>query len=668
MPALGKVQKAENIFSTFVPISNPIPNKVMEAPRSVALGPESESKSMKSLIERPLELMPSVCAGKLVEGCYLITFEPNSGINIFRGTMRVEKHSSGSNTLSGDLYKYLNFLSGMEVVYIPINLSKLQPWGSNPFVFSVPQDIPIRPRDKYYSYLKVIDLRFYPVFGGNFTLSCGLALTMEEYVYDQPATGFNGTFDSAPSRTIAAYLTESSPPAGYKGIYFDGKVYEESTEIGSFSMGWVSSYFRRAKLEIDTLVGAEPPLAVPGTSFSTIFETAGWDLTVVYDDAKVPVPAGVTPDVCWTNGDLHDLMLSSRDPVDLDGEWLAHLMVVPAAMDCDDACFRGVMYDRIETHREGTATFSDDGYPSCESINFGTAEGKLQREVPRAYLRSAAHEVGHLFNQDHPSSEGYPDDNSIMTQTNRVADVLATTGSEIFPDDIQLSFNDHNRHHLIHSPDPAVRPGAMNRGVLHEAPSVDSYDFSDADLKLRVAPERERIKLGEPLHLSWTLSNKSNEAIPTPDNIGIEAWHSRIVITNPNDIRKWMRSFVINIEGVQIKDLEPGKKLEAETTVFWSSNGFAFEMPGKYTIEILIFWRYAGIPLCVKDRTEVWVDYPVTDEDNEVASLMMHNEVGRYISLGGGAKHLKEAVSRIEAMSKHSKHPVYKSLKKWIKI
>ncbi len=208
----------------------------------------------------------------------------------------------------------------------------------------------------------------------------------------------------------------------------------------------------------------------------------------------------------------------------------------------------------------------------------------------------------------------------------------------------------------------------MNWGTLDNAPSIDSYLFSTTDPKLSVTPESERIKLGGPLHLSWTLSNNSNESIPTPDNIGIEAWRSRIVITNPDGVRKWMRSFVIDIEGVQIKDLEPGKKLKAETNVFWSSNGFAFEMPGKHTVEILIFWKYAGIPLCVKDATEVWVDYPVTDEDNSVASLMMNDEVGRYISLGGGAKHIKEAVSRIEAMSEYIKHPAYKSLKKWIKI
>jgi hypothetical protein len=249
----------------------------MEAPRSVALGPESESKSIQKFLTDPWggERIPISCLGKLVEGCYLITFTPNSGLNTFHGTMRVEK-DRGANTLSGDLYKYLSVLAGMEVIYIPINLWKLPPWVSGAFVLGVPQDIPIRPRDKYYSYLKVIDLRFYHVLGGNFTLSCGLALTMEEYVYNQPLTGFNGTFDSTPSRTITAYLTESTPPSGYKGIYFEGKVYEGSTEIGTFSMGWVSSYFRGAKLEIDTVEGAVAPMPLANQeSFATVKQLVG---------------------------------------------------------------------------------------------------------------------------------------------------------------------------------------------------------------------------------------------------------------------------------------------------------------------------------------------------------------------------------------------------------
>ena len=52
-------------------------------------------------------------------------------------------------------------------------------------------------------------------------------------------------------------------------------------------------------------------------------------------------------------------------------------------------CGRGVMYDSIGVPREGVASFCDDGYPTSESSNFGTAANKKQRDVPRAFLSSA---------------------------------------------------------------------------------------------------------------------------------------------------------------------------------------------------------------------------------------------------------------------------------------
>jgi hypothetical protein len=85
------------------------------------------------------------------------------------------------------------------------------------------------------------------------------------------------------------------------------------------------------------------------------------------------------------------------------------------------------MFDSINVPREGVASFSDDGYPSGQSANFGTAANKKQREVPRAFLRSAAHELTHGFNQIHQENEGGAD-NSIMTTTPSVADSLAAHG------------------------------------------------------------------------------------------------------------------------------------------------------------------------------------------------------------------------------------------------
>ena len=88
------------------------------------------------------------------------------------------------------------------------------------------------------------------------------------------------------------------------------------------------------------------------------------------------------------------------------------------------------MFDTINVPREGVASFSDDGYPTSDSSNFGPAANKKQRDVPRAFLRSATHEVTHGFNQIHQENEGGAD-NSIMTTSPGVADYLGgATGHE----------------------------------------------------------------------------------------------------------------------------------------------------------------------------------------------------------------------------------------------
>ena len=60
--------------------------------------------------------------------------------------------------------------------------------------------------------------------------------------------------------------------------------------------------------------------------------------------------------------------------------------------------------------------------------HYDGAANQQQRNVPRAFLRSATHEVGHAFNQIHQGFEG-GNDNSIMTPTPGVATVLGIAGA-----------------------------------------------------------------------------------------------------------------------------------------------------------------------------------------------------------------------------------------------
>jgi hypothetical protein len=660
----GPLVPPGNIQSTvglpFVPLAEPIPGSI-ESPVELTPTPEGPADPGQPLpspgFPGPLPWPPPfpwppprLCLINLRTGCYRITFRPNSGFNVYRGTMRVDA-AGGTTTISGDLYRFLArpfpFPASAGVAAEAETIS--------PTVFPLPHSIPIYARNRYHSYLKVTNVQRSPIFTSG---PCQLTLTAEEYAYTQPPAGsFDGTFPTTPTRTVTIVLEPKPALAGFISSYFEGTLYEAGVARGTFTMGWVSSFFRRATLEIDTLTGAVAPQAVPASSgsgtedFRTVLATAGWDLNVVIGQTNVPVPAGVNPNACWSSADLHALMSTVRDPAtNLDAEWRLHLVVVPATMSCG----RGVMYDVIQVPREGVASFSDDGYPSSQSATFGTAANQQQRNVLRAFLRSASHEVGHGFNQIHQEQEAGAD-NSIMTTTPSVADVLGgpTTGEPgVFPDNINLGFNEHVRHHLVHFPDIVVRPGGMTFGSGHSSvvPEADRQYVSEQELELRLEPVETQIELGEPLQLAWTLVNRSEAPIPVPSDVRIEAQHAFITVTDPSGTPKPMPSFVIETEPVKIEPLDPGQELRAETRVFWSSRGFAFETPGKHILEVRISWTYGGVPFGVRASTNIWVNYPQSTTDNDAAATLLDPEVGMYVALGGGASHLREAVSRLESV------------------
>jgi hypothetical protein len=193
----------------------------------------------------------------------------------------------------------------------------------------------------------------------------------------------------------------------------------------------------------------------------------------------------------------------------------------------------------------------------------------------------------------------------------------------------------------------------MTFGSGHSSavPEADRYWFSAEELELALETTHSQVELGEPLELSWTLKNTSEGPLPVPTDIGTEAQHAQITVTDPRGRSRLVPSFVIRTDHVSIGDLDHGKGLKASARVFWSSRGFAFPEPGKYELAVRIVWAYGGVPFGVQASTDVFVNYPQTEADNEAAAALLHPEVGKYVALGGGAPHLTDAVARLEQVA-----------------
>lgn len=586
------------------------------------------------------------CRIALREGCYTLTFVPDGASILstrYRGTLRVEDRSPGYR-ISGDLYRYRLF---DDLVLRPRNELLEQVRSGIRYRWPIPEfegvldptvpgprrgRIPIHARDDYFSYLEGTSAMLFDIVPAGDP--CRFSLSFDEYEYDHPATGFSGSFSSSPNRSLTFRLRATGTPHRYEGTAHDG-----SGQVGSVVIQHVSDFVRRATLVVNTLQGSVAPAPVAGQHFGEVMATARWDLTVI-DDGEISMPATITgqdPDECWSEQNLHRLMQSvdRYDPDDLDHVWRSHLLAVQAEIGCG----RGIVFDHPggdlnSIAREGSATFSDDGYPASNSSNFGTAEGEQQRDVPRAFLRSASHEVGHAFNQIHQSFEG-GNDNSIMTTTGACADAIAADG-DTFPDDISLAFNDTVRRHLMHLPDPAVRPGAMDFfGSAVNAP--EPADISTMpDIEVTVVPGSEQVRLGEPLELAWRLTNTGNQPMPVPDDLDHRSLVSRISVEDPDGRVTFLRPPDQRVcEETRLRTLEPGDALEADAVAFYGRDGFAFTRPGAHTVTVVVLWDLDGQHVLAQGQARVWVAYPVSDQDNEVAALLLDPEVGVHVATRG---------------------------------
>ncbi len=213
----------------------------------------------------PLIPLKRFCFTRLRQGCFKVTFKPKGVHKFFgrryHGTVRVE-HTTEGLRFSGDLYAFGPFIIVRPPIAIDHRIDRLRlaklheadadaDAGDGP-VADDPSAIPIYRRANYYSYLKGTSASLISLKQEH--CPCTFSLTFDEYRYQHPASGFDGSFPAAPTRTIRFSLKHTSLPDSY-----EGNVWEGATLLGTVAMRWVSSSFRRAMLVIHRLTGADEP-------------------------------------------------------------------------------------------------------------------------------------------------------------------------------------------------------------------------------------------------------------------------------------------------------------------------------------------------------------------------------------------------------------------------
>ncbi|MFC4115269.1 hypothetical protein [Nonomuraea zeae] len=101
----------------------------------------------------------------------------------------------------------------------------------------------------YHSYLKGVGARLFTLVRPG--TPCPFSLTFDQFSYLHPATGFKGAVNPAADRQIRFDLRATTTQDFYRGSAFDGL-----TELGEVSIRWISSSYRRARVQLNTLQGA----------------------------------------------------------------------------------------------------------------------------------------------------------------------------------------------------------------------------------------------------------------------------------------------------------------------------------------------------------------------------------------------------------------------------
>jgi len=536
--------------------------------------------------------------------------------------------------------------------------------------------IPIYPRLDYHSYLRGIGARLSSSTpeGSSGTV----VLEFEEFVYGYEnevlKEMFVGGFTQVPKQRLRFVLAPTATP----GLY-SGTAHGDMSKDGTVSIRWISPNYRHAHVRLHTLEGAvAPPAEVQGVTLATIFADAGWELSVT-DGGTFPLPAElshVNINNCWGFFDMRKLLTSvpGFDPAELDSVWRVHLVAIPAKLGCQRGrMLESVEVDGVSLARLGAMTYSHDGYPSGEApdgmggSHYDAAADQQHHQVPRAYLRSAAHELGHAFNQVHQVDDKGEPDNSIMTPSPELAEVLGTAGT--FPDQINLAFNDRVMGHLRHLPDPAVRPGAMSAFLTADSLFTKAPEAADVawleQLELSVELASDRVTLGEPTTLSWTLTNRGRNAVSAPAELTVESSLARVSITDPRGMIRFMRpAEVQSCLRVSMAPLEPDASVRGSTTLFWGPDGFGFELTGRHLVEVIVLWELAGVPVAVSGRRVVFVFYPTTWEENEVAALLLDPDVGKAVAFGDLTSFERAAQRIRQAEEIAPTHPAIQALRR----
>ena len=590
----------------------------------------------------------------LRDGCYWIRLRwkpPFEAPEYLVGTLRVER-SRRTVTISGDLYRLERH--GRRPI----------PPGEPPPEF---QDhpgsrLPVYSRAAYFAYVRGESLSIRTRGGLQLGFEFCLQI-MQQHLQTQQHSLLELEWEPV-DYALQASLKPEIPPHSPSVFpphqdFFSGKITaaaksQEPTEIGQLELGWVSHNFRRAVVEIDCQEGIDPPLEDgQGESWSTVFQRVRWQVEAYFKGTTIPPYASFTKDL------LHETMLAldrlRPAKPDLDHEWRYSLLCVHRF---DDPEGRGVMFDHGPANtngepRQGAAVAASFNYGASEQL--GALAHRRLAELPRMYLRTAIHEIGHAMSLGERAEGSW-----IMAQ--QAEDHMARTS----PQGLPLAFHPLDQWLLKHLSDLHVRPGghvefnqgaldvAVNSGRLgrperlhsrpqakHDEASVTSSDdpWLQIDFSIKVTPDR--IPAGAPARVQVSLKNSSSRPLRLP-NLSLKFPYIRVEVIDLEQRRSLNPLIRWSHPSQELFELPPGETLVHGMTLLRGASGPLFCKPKQWH-KIIVTYRVPTDEYLetYTDEADLYVfqgssEMPWEGDNSEVFEVLVY-----------GGDHLRDGIAAI---------------------